>query len=162
DAMLMGDQMRRAWETLLAAETSEGALVLVLEDLHWGDLPSVRFVESALRALADRPLFVLAIARPEVHDLFPKLCGERGLTELRLGELPKKGCERLVRELLGESVGAATVHAIVERASGNAFYLEELIRAVADGKDDRLPETVLAMVESRLASLDPEARRVLR
>jgi eukaryotic-like serine/threonine-protein kinase len=53
---------------------------------------------------------------------------------------------------------------LVTQAEGNAFYLEELIRAVAEGKDrsDALPETVLAMVETRLARLPLEARRVLR
>ena len=51
---------------------------------------------------------------------------------------------------------------LVNRAEGNAFYLEELIRAVAEGKDAALPETVLAMVETRLARLPFEARRVLR
>ncbi|HSK00218.1 MAG TPA: hypothetical protein VK932_03215, partial [Kofleriaceae bacterium] len=44
----------------------------------------------------------------------------------------------------------------------NAFYLEELIRAVAEGKDRALPDTVLAMVETRLGRLPLEARRVLR
>src|SRR6185436_8473299 len=43
-----------------------------------------------------------------------------------------------------------------------AFFLEELIRAVAEGKGAALPETVLAMVEARLEGLEAEARRVLR
>jgi len=51
---------------------------------------------------------------------------------------------------------------IVEKAAGNAFYLEELIRAVAEGRSESLPETVLGMVEARLAALEPEARRLLR
>ena len=51
---------------------------------------------------------------------------------------------------------------IVERAAGNAFHLEELVRAVAEGRGGSLPETVLAMVSDRLQSLDPEARRILR
>ena len=48
---------------------------------------------------------------------------------------------------------------LVERADGNAFYLEELIRAAAEGKGADLPETVLAMVQARLEALDAEARR---
>jgi len=51
---------------------------------------------------------------------------------------------------------------IVDQAAGNALYLEELIRAVADGKGDAMPETVLAMLQSRIAGLDASARRVLR
>lgn len=47
------------------------------------------------------------------------------------------------------------------RSEGNAFYLEELIRAVAEGQS-ALPDTVVGMVQSRLAALEPDARRVLR
>jgi hypothetical protein len=64
DPILMGDQMRRAFEDWLGAECAAGPVVLVLEDLHWGDLPSVKFVDAALRTLTDKPLMVLALARP--------------------------------------------------------------------------------------------------
>jgi tetratricopeptide (TPR) repeat protein len=162
DALLMGDQIRRAWEDFVGAECAEEPLVIVLEDLHWGDLPSVRLVEFALGRLREQPLFVFALARPEVHDLFPKLWAERALTEIRLGELSKKGSEKLVRMVLGESLDAAAIERIVTQAAGNAFYLEELIRAIAGGRGDALPETVLAMVEARLLELDPDVRRTLR
>ena len=97
DPTLMGDQMRRAWEDWLAAECGAQPVVLVLEDLHWGDLPTVRFVDAALRNLRDQPLFVLALARPEVHEHFPRLWAERDVSEIRLGELGRKAAERLVR-----------------------------------------------------------------
>jgi tetratricopeptide (TPR) repeat protein len=164
DKMLMGDQMRRAWEDWVHAECSVQPLVLVLEDMHWGDLPTVKFVDAALRSSSGAPLLVLAFARPEVHEIFPKLWDERGLQEIRLGELTRRGSERLVREVLGDRVDDATVSKLAQRAAGNAFYLEELIRAVAEGKSaaDALPETVLAMVEARLEALEPDARRLLR
>jgi len=162
DAVLMSDQMRRAWEDLVAAETARHPLLLVLEDLHWGDLPTVQFVDGALRLLPNRPLMVLAVARPEVHELFPKLWSAREVQEIRLGGLTQRGGERLVREVLGDGVDDATVGLLVERAGGNAFYLEELIRAAAEGRGDALPETVLAMAQARLERLDPEARRILR
>ncbi|MET0592725.1 MAG: AAA family ATPase, partial [Polyangiaceae bacterium] len=162
DAMLMSDQVRNAWLDFVGAECGAGPVLLVLEDLHWGDLPTVKLVDAALRDRANSPLMVLAFARPEVHDIFPKLWDERQLQEIRLGGLTKKAAERLVRDVLGASVPAATVANVIERADGNAFYLEELIRAVAEGRGAELPETVVAMVEARLAKLDPEARRVLR
>jgi tetratricopeptide (TPR) repeat protein/predicted Ser/Thr protein kinase len=162
DPMLMGDQIRRAWEDLLAAECALHPVLLVLDDLQWGDLPSVAFIDSALRNLRDAPLMVLALARPEVLELFPKLWSQRGLTEIHLGELSRRASERLVREVLGDGVSPETAALIVERADGNAFYLEELIRAVASGGGSELPESVLAMVQARLEGLDPEARRVLR
>ena len=71
DAQLMGDQMRRAWVDFLGAVCSAKPVLLVLEDLHWGDLPTVRFIDEALRRLREKPWMVLALARPEVHDLFP-------------------------------------------------------------------------------------------
>jgi len=188
DPILMGDQMRRAFEDWLAAECREQPVVLVFEDLHWGDLPSVKFVDSALRALHDRPLMVFALARPEVKDLFPDLFAERGVQELRLKELSKKASEKLVRQVLGEQLGDDLVARIVQTAGGNAFYLEELIRSFAlsssasptstGGQNTEtsapsaagrrsmmpvvLPETVLTMVQARLEGLEPEARRVLR
>ncbi len=162
DSRLMGDQMMRAWQDWLMAECSTQPVLIVLEDLHWGDTPTVSFTDAALRHLKDRPLMVLALARPEVHDVFPRLWAERSAQEIRLGELTRRASERLVREVLGDSVAAETVERVVSLAAGNAFYLEELIRTVADGRAEGLPETVLAMVEARLQSLEPEARRVLR
>jgi len=161
DATLMNDQVRRAFEEFLQAECGAQPVVIVLEDLHWGDQPTVKLVEGALRNLQDAPLFVLALARPEVHDVFPKLWSGRPVTEIGLSALTRKAAEKLVRASL-PALDDEAVARLVERAAGNAFYLEELIRAVAEGKGDALPETVLAMVQSRLEQLDPEARRVLR
>ncbi|HEX7841836.1 MAG TPA: AAA family ATPase, partial [Kofleriaceae bacterium] len=167
DAQLMSEQMRRAWLDFLQAETSAHPVLLVLEDLHWGDFGTVRFIDAALRERSKQPWMVLALARPEVFDVFPKLWAERqNVQELRLKELGRKASERLVRQVLGDAVGTDTVEHLVKQADGNAFYLEELIRAVAEGKtagkDAPLPETVLAMVETRLGRLPLEARRVLR
>ena len=131
DPILMGDQMRRAFEDWLLAECSGQPVVLVLEDLHWGDLPSVKFIDSALRAVHDKPLMVLALARPEVKDLFPDIFAERGVQELRLKELSKKASEKLVRQVLGETTTEEIVSQIVTTAGGNAFFLEELIRSVS-------------------------------
>ena len=55
-----------------------------------------------------------------------------------------------------------SVARIVEQSEGNAFYLEELIRWVAEGRGDVLPETILAMAQSRLKRLETDARRILR
>ena len=162
DALVMGDEMCRAWEDFLRAASSAQPVLLVLEDLHWGDLPTVRFVDAALRDLKHQPWMVLALARPEVHELFPRLWTERGVHEMRLKELTSKASERLIRQVLGSAVGADTVDRLVSQADGHAFFLEELIRAVAEGKGTALPETVLAMVEARLEGLESEARRVLR
>src|SRR5262249_38094547 len=157
-----GDQIRRAWEDFALAECGAQPVLLVLEDLHWGDLPSVKLVDAALRLLKRQPLMILALARPEVHELFPKLWADRQEQQLRLGELTKKASERLARHVLGDAVTVETVSKLVEHADGNPFYLEELIRAVAEGHDQALPQTVIAMVHARLEGLGAEARWLLR
>jgi tetratricopeptide (TPR) repeat protein len=162
DPVLRGDQMRRAYEDWLRAECAKRPVVLVLEDMHWGDLPTVKMVDALLRNLRDVPLMILVSARPEVHDLFPNAWNHRGIVELRLSELTPKASERLVREVLGESVSEEAVRHIVQTAEGNPFCLEELIRAEAEGKRDATPGSVLAVVTARIERLDPEARRVLR
>ncbi len=163
DAQLMSEQMRKAWLDFLRAEAAAHPVLLVLDDLHWGDFGTVRFIDAALRDQSKQPWMVLALARPEVYEVFPRLWAERqNVQEIRLKELGRRAGERLVRQVLGDAVGADTVERLVKQADGNAFYLEELIRAVAEGKDAALPETVLAMVETRLARLPNKARRVLR
>ena len=59
-----------------------------------------------------------------------------------------------MRAALESDASEAVVSDLVERAEGNALYLEELIRAVVEGKGGALPETVLAMVQARLEALD--------
>jgi tetratricopeptide (TPR) repeat protein len=162
DPQLMGDQIRRAWEDWLEAETRAHPVVLVLEDLHWGDLPSVQLVDAAARHLERRSFLVLALARPDVYERFPRIWTDRNLTELRLRRLGDKAAGRLVREALGSDAPEDVVARIVERGSGNAFFLQELARAALDGKGDDPPTSLLAMVQARLASLSVEARRFLR
>ena len=160
DAILMGDRIRAAFEAFLRTRTDEGPVVIVLEDLHWGDLPSVRLLESALRHLDSRPLFVLALARPDVHERFPALWLEVGCVHLPLPELSRRAGERLVRSVLPDA-GDDAVGRILDRAAGNAFLLEELTRGTAEGWGD-LPATVRAVAQARLDGLDADARRVLR
>ncbi|WP_437970169.1 protein kinase [Sorangium sp. So ce260] len=161
DAKLMGDQMQAAWVELARAECRARPLLLVLEDLHWGDRPTVEYVDAALRLLEGERMMVLALARPEVREAFPDLWSKRALTDLRLTALSRRTCEKLVSEALG-GLDAEGVARIVDRSGGNAFFLEELVRAAAEGHGGGVPETVLAMMQSRLDGLAPDARRVLR
>jgi tetratricopeptide (TPR) repeat protein len=162
DALLMSDQVRRAWENWVGAEAKTRPLVIVLEDLHWGDLPTVQLADYALGTHADLPIMVLALARPEVKDVFPSLWQKRQVLDLPLGELTPKAAARLARHVLGDGADASTIDRVVAKAAGNAFFLEEILRAVAEGRGDDVPETVLAMVQRRLDALAPEARRILR
>jgi eukaryotic-like serine/threonine-protein kinase len=135
-------------------------VVLVLEDLHWGDLPTIKLVDAALGALSDQPLMVLALARTTVHEIFPKLWADRCVQEIRLRKLSRRASEQLVRQTAGEAADEEVVKDLEERSQGHAAYLEQLSRAART--QDATPQIALAMVQARIEKLDPEARRVLR
>ncbi len=163
DSRRMGAAIRGAWEAWLLAESDARPVVIVLDDLHWCDLATVQVVGGALRRLRDRPLLVVAAARPEVHATFPDLWADCAPSALALPRLGRRVSEQLAREALGTSMPSDVIGRVVERAEGNAFYLEELIRAVAWGAgDDAVPDSVLGMLQSRLDALPEEARRALR
>jgi serine/threonine protein kinase len=155
------DERRTAFAGWLSGELADGPLLLVIEDLQWGDQPSVKAIDAALRDHRDAPFAVLAFARPEAHSLFPHLWAERELEEIRLGTLTKSAGEKLVHESLGEELRAEDIAKIVEQADGDPFYIEELVRA-ARRQAKAVPDTLIAMLQARLERLEPETRRVLR
>jgi eukaryotic-like serine/threonine-protein kinase len=160
DAELMSRWLRRTVREWLGAETARKPVVLMIEDLHWSDEATIVHLGEALRALADRPLVVIALARPEVSALFREPW--RNLTELRLGGLGPRASERIARALLGADADRGVIARVIERADGNPYFLEELVRFVAEGRGDTLPVNVLAVLHARYAELEPELRRVLR
>lgn len=162
DAVLRGDQTLRAVEDFLAAECKKHPVVMILDDFHWGDLTTVKLVDSVLRNLAELPLMIVALARPEIHELFPKLWAQRGVSELRLSGLTRRASAQLVNEILGSKVEEPTIERVVERAQGNPFWLEELLRAEAAGHGERVPDRILLLAQSRLEQLDGDSRRALR
>ncbi len=163
DAATMTDVLGEAWVAWLRALTERRPLVVALEDLHWADAASLRLIDAALDRLSDRPLLVVGTARPEIETTSPRLWQKRGLSEIHLGPLPGRAARAFVESALGPDVDAKAVDAILERAAGHPFLLEELVRAVASGQGaDALPTSVVAMVQARLDDLDAGARRVLR
>jgi tetratricopeptide (TPR) repeat protein len=165
DPRLMADQTLGAWLDYIEAECAAHPVLLVFEDLQWGDVPSVQLVDEALRRLTERPLMVLAFARPEVNDRFPGLWADRNLQRMALAPLTPRSAQRLVQHILAD-LSPERAAWIVERASGNPFYLEELVRAAAadgsTGSVQALPDTVIGMVQARFDALGADAKRVLR
>ncbi|WP_394844827.1 protein kinase [Pendulispora brunnea] len=155
-------QVTAAFIAFLRAECKDHPVLFVLEDLHWGDALTVRVIDASLRECQNLPLMVLALARPEIEDLYPKLWLERRRQVFWLDGLSHRASKQLIAAALGPNVSAAIVTRIVEQASGNALFLEELIRFVAEGRSDVMPDTVLAMLQARLRRLEPELRRILR
>lgn len=161
DSRLMADQIGRACQDFLAAEARARPVVLVIEDLHWGDRATIALLDVALRNLAKLPFLLVAFARPELHELLARAWSARNVLDLRLRPLSERVAETLVRAVLGDALDADRVAWLVKRADGNALYLEELIRSAAAGRWE-MPETVLAMVQARLQALAPAPRHVLR
>jgi predicted ATPase len=114
-----------------------------------------------LRELAEQPLMVLALAGPEVKELFPGLWS-RFLQELPLRGLSQKASTRLVQEVLGTRAAPDEVALLVERSTGNALFLEELIRGAVEGSSEQTPGSVQAILLSSLQRLEPNLRKVLR
>ncbi|WP_437312708.1 protein kinase domain-containing protein [Sorangium sp. So ce385] len=161
DAVFLGEQARRAVLDWLAARCAEGPVVAVLEDMHWSDHASVSVLDEALLSLADRPLLVLGFARHSVMETFPGLWAARGVQHIKLGALSPRAAERLVRSVFGDELAPSEVARLVEHADGHPFFLEELMRARAEGRSD-LPPTVVALMHTRIEALPAEARRTLR
>jgi serine/threonine protein kinase len=162
DPQIMSVWLKRCFGQWLKAECDRRPLLIVIEDLHWGDAASVLYLGEALKALSNHPLMLLALARPELQDTFPKLWAAAEPQLLQLSRLTPRAAERLVRAVLGDALPANDVDSMIAWADGNPFHLEELIRRAAEGADQLLPETVLVLIQTRLERLDPVARRCVR
>jgi tetratricopeptide (TPR) repeat protein len=165
DPRLMADQTLMSWLEWLEAECDHHPVLLILEDLHWGDTPSVNFVDAALRVLPEKPFMVLALARPEVDRRFPGVWKERSPQRINLAPLSKNWSQRMIEHVVGK-IPEESIRWIVDRAQGNPFYLEELLRVVRGGgkvgEDSNLPDTVLGTVQARFDIFGPDAKLVLR
>src|SRR5262249_49538394 len=133
DPKLMSALMSFALEIFFKAECTVRPVLLILEDLHWSDALTIKVVGDLLHLLAQKPWMVLALARPEVKERFPDLWASR-VQEMPLKALGRKASEQLARQVLGPAASDSLIGRVVEQAAGNALYLEELIRAAAEGK----------------------------
>jgi len=162
DVTTNADAVREAFVDWVGSVLAARPLMIVIEDAHWVDGASLRLLEAALSAHAERSVFVVASARPEARDALTSAFNRGGFQELSLGPIPRRAAEGLVRERV-KGANDEVVRTVVERAAGHALYLEELVRAVAAGQAvDVLPDTVLGVIQLRLDELDAETRRALR
>jgi tetratricopeptide (TPR) repeat protein len=158
DPVLLGDQVRRAFEDFAQAELRARPWALVLEDLQHADEASLALLEATLAHLAGTALLVLGVGRAaDAAGVF------RGpdVARVELSGLGRPAALRLARLCL-PSAATEVLGALVTRADGNVFYLEALLRAAAAGRLDPEAPAALAMVQTELEALEPDARRVLR
>ena len=169
-----GDQHQAtfaAWRRFLEAVAREYTLVLVFEDIHWADDGLLDFVEYLLEWARDVPILVVCTARPdELAGARPgwgesELGARRELpTTIELGPLSKEETGQLVAELTGGGIRKGTKSAIVGAASGNPLYAVEYVRMLEGrpGEELGVPETVQAIIASRLDSLSTRDKALLQ
>ena len=138
-----------------------------VDDAHFGDAPSWDLIDHALGALRDESLLVIALGRPELTELFPRLFAAHEPQLHRVGRLSSRAARKLADALSQtarpeDRPSEPRLEEMVARAEGNPFFLEEMVRSALERPDAELPETVLATVQGRLRGLDAEERRVLR
>ncbi|MCA9662770.1 MAG: AAA family ATPase, partial [Myxococcales bacterium] len=163
DPALMSQQTRRAWIEALVALSRARPLVLWIDDLQWGDLASVRYVDALLDPVEEARVFVLAGGRPEVQRRFPALWSQRTVVRVPLAGLSAAECRAFVTQALaGRELPEGLLDDAEERTQGSPLFLEELVRAVDEGTFDELPATITAIIQARLQALDYDARQALR
>jgi predicted ATPase/DNA-binding CsgD family transcriptional regulator len=158
------DAIHGAFEELARAQP----LLVVVEDVHWADR-STRDLLSFLFARPFRgPVTVVASYRSDdLHRRHPLRAAAAewarvpGVARVQVDPLGDEDVRRLVRALMPELVSEADVQAIVRRAEGNAFFVEELV-AAAEGGGAKLPDDLADLLLVRLDRLDDDARQVVR
>ena len=173
-----GDRSRlfAAWRLFIERMTQNAPVMLVFEDMQWADQALLDFVEYLLEWSRSTPLFVLALARPELGDLRPGWgSGSRAHTSLVLEPLADSAMHEL---LAGLGLPGPMVEPIVERAEGIPLYAVETVRMLIDKgvlvvagdglqaagelAELDIPETLHALVLARLDALDEDDRRLLQ
>jgi class 3 adenylate cyclase/tetratricopeptide (TPR) repeat protein len=166
-------ELDRITERLAHAASRIGPTVVVLEDLHWIDATAARMLAAFLASTPSSRLLTLLTFRPEYRPPRP-VPAER----IDLGPLPTHEAAELVGRLLGPDPSTLEVaQRILERAGGNPFFLEEIVRSLAaggflDGERAafrlirpadrvRLPATLEASLGERIDRLGPHEKRVL-
>lgn len=156
----LSDRARIAWLELVEAESRTRPLVLFVDDFQWADERSVRLLEAALHACENQPLTLVAAGRPEAEERFAAFVRDARVQVLKLGRLPDDDARSIVRAV-GGAEPDADVGAILAQSQGNAFFLEELLRARWH-RDAPVPDTMLAAVDARIDALSPLSRRLVR
>jgi class 3 adenylate cyclase/tetratricopeptide (TPR) repeat protein len=168
-----------AWRSFFSALAGDRPVVALIEDIHWADAALLDLLEE----LADRtqgPVLFVCTARPELTARRTAWGGGRhSFSSVLLEPLPDTDAARLIELLLTVDDLPSDIHrAILDRAEGNPFFLEEILRhlidesrivasdggwrAAADIGHVEIPDTVQAVLAARMDLLSPVDKRVLQ
>jgi class 3 adenylate cyclase len=149
--------------------------VYVIEDAHWIDEVSESMLAQFLTVIPQTPSLVLVTYRPEYEGALTRI---HGAQTIALAALSDPETATLVSELLGSdpSVGGM-ISMVTERAAGNPFFAEEIVRdlaergvlrgnrrayeSTADVGEVSVPATLQATIAARIDRLAPAAKRTL-
>ena len=119
----------------------EAPLLLAVDDLHWADRPSTRWLIYLARRVAELPLLIVAAVRPADPagdpSLLAELEGQPVSSILEPAELSEAAAAAIVRERLGEATEDEFAQACRRASGGNPLLLGELVAAIA--RDSILP-----------------------
>ncbi len=149
--------------------------LFIIEDVHWIDAVSESMLADFLSVISRTASMVLITARPEYEGALTRV---RDVQTIALAPLGDSEMAALLGELLGSDPSVAELAAIIaDRAAGNPFFAEEMVREFeqrgvlagerggylsgADVADVAVPATVQAAIEARIDRLDTSAKRTL-
>ena len=172
-------EMHGAWRSFFSALAAERPVVLMVEDIHWADGAMLDLLEEVAER-TQGPLLIVCPTRPELTSRRPAWGGgRRNYSSMFLDPLtPGESHELVAAFLATEDIPAKLAQQILDRAEGNPFFLEEILRhliddgilvregdrchAGADADEVVLPDTVQSALAARIDLLSTEEKRVLQ
>jgi class 3 adenylate cyclase/tetratricopeptide (TPR) repeat protein len=163
------DEIAWAFRKLLEQRAADGPVVVVFDDIHWGEPAFLDLVEHVADFSREAPILLLCMARPELLDRRQSWGGGKlNATNVLLEPLGADEAAELLTTLLPSQVEDGLRHRILEAAGGNPLFVEEMVAMVTElqGGNGELaeiavPPTIQALLAARLDQLDPHERVVL-
>ena len=157
----------------LRAAAASRLVVVVLDDVHWADAPTIRLLELLAGQVAtERILLVVTYRGEEVGTELGRTLAAMARASLA-DRLPLDGLDegdvgRLLADALGTTPPDDLITQVAERSAGNPFFVGELARALGDdgatapvGGDGRVPLGVRQVTRGRVEGLGPAAAPLL-
>ncbi len=148
-------------------------LMLVLDDIHWADAPSLQMLRFFARNIPESRIILAGTYRDTelsrqhpLSETLAELTRERSYRRLQLRGLAEDETRHLLEELGNTAASSQTAAEIASQTQGNPFFVKEIAHELADlpqsGQPIRIPESVREVVGKRLNRLSPEASDLLR
>lgn len=154
-----------AVDSTLADLAARGPLLVVIDDFHWADRATLLLTSFLMRSRRAGPILLLGTYRDtELGRHTPltvalaELKHSRALDRIDLRGLPIDDVAALARSVLGSDELASRVYA---RTDGNAFFVEEVLRELAESGPQAVPESVRHAVGVRLSRMSQEANELI-